>query len=154
MARAEFIGDGMHVVTALQTLYPDKKETEQYLVVNVDMIPGNGTITGWQEKIRFAVNQAGGIPRVSTCLVGGFDGKLREDQWAPRLEKAFESIGAVAADRIGQPAYFSQSGYAPCIPEWVQVGDYRINVNIAVRYSEYEDRTYVVLGSPVITTEY
>jgi hypothetical protein len=46
------------------------------------------------------------------------------------------------------------SGYSPLVADSLHVNGKEMNVNMAVRYSLTDDRTYFLIGSPVITQEY
>jgi len=156
LARAEFRGDSLQVVVVAQVLYPRfaGRGPESYLVVNVDTRVDQDTVRNWQDKIAALLSRAGGRPRINTCLVGWLDGKLREDEWADKLEAAFRAIDATVIDKTAYTNFASFTGYSPLIRDWLRIGDKRININMAMRYSPYDNRTFVTIGSPVITREY
>jgi hypothetical protein len=70
------------------------------------------------------------------------------------LHKAGQALGATYAELTVQQGYAGMTGFSPELPEGIVAGDRRINVNMAVRYSPGDNRTYVVIGSPVIAGEY
>jgi hypothetical protein len=154
--RGEALGDHFQIVATAQVLYPTWAKTgpETYLVINVETIAANGTVDSWQDKIITILMQAGGTPRINTCLVGWLDGKLEEDVWAAKLRAAFAAIDATVIDTVGYTNFASLTGFSRLITDWLKVGDKRININMAMRYSPYDNRTYVTIGSPVITREY
>lgn len=154
--RAEAVTDHFQAVATAQVLYPTWAAAgpEVYLVINVETIAANGSVTNWQDKIGTILTKAGGSPRINTCLVGWLDGKLEEDEWANKLRVAFASIDATVIDTIRYANFASLTGFSPTIADWLQVGGKRININMAMRYSPYDNRTYVTIGSPVITREY
>ena len=62
--------------------------------------------------------------------------------------------GAKRIEGIKDRNYISVSAYSPYIQEFIQVRGKRVNLNLAARYNSYEDKTYIWLATPVITTEY
>jgi hypothetical protein len=70
------------------------------------------------------------------------------------MNKAREALGASIIDTLIQPGFASITGFSPILPDSLTVGDKRINLNMAMRYSPYDNRTYVIVASPVIPGEY
>jgi hypothetical protein len=154
--KAEVRGDRFHAVVTVQVLYPswEKKGHEVYLVLNIDQADPQESAAAVQEKIVNIINDSGGSARVSTCLVGWLDGKLEEDEKLAKLNNAFHAVNATVIDKLSYPNLASYSGFTPLVKDWLTVGQDRININMAIRYSHYDNRTYVMVGSPVITREY
>lgn len=48
----------------------------------------------------------------------------------------------------------SMTAYSPLLEGGIEFGRARVNLNLGIRYNSYEDRTYLWLATPVITTEY
>lgn len=111
-------------------------------------------IASLENKIRAAIENLDGIPRISTCLEGHLDGKLRKDQRRAALEDAFAAVGADIAARTETDAYGSYAGYAPSLREAARAGGLRLNLNVAARYHAYDGATHVIVGSPVIVVPY
>jgi hypothetical protein len=132
-----------------------KSETEGYLVVNVESkAAGNLSVRDMQEKIGRITKKFGDSPQISTCLIGWLDGKLRDGEWHEPLEKAFMVADAKIVDKLEAEHFASYTGFTPGITDWLQIGDKKINLNMAIRYSKYDNRTYITIGSPIITREY
>jgi hypothetical protein len=55
---------------------------------------------------------------------------------------------------IRDGSLISLSAYSPLLKDSIKVRGKRVNINLAARYSAFEDKTYIWLASPVITTEY
>ncbi len=107
-----------------------------------------------QEKINRIVKKFGDSPRISTCLIGWLDGKLMDGESESMLKSAFLAIDGVIVDQLQQEQYVSVTGFSSAMQDYLQVGGIKININIAIRYSQYDNRTYVIVGSPIITREY
>ncbi|HWQ61198.1 MAG TPA: YwmB family TATA-box binding protein [Negativicutes bacterium] len=156
LVKVELADGERHIVVMVQVVYPVWKETsaEAYLVINAETLTETPNSAQLRDRVAAAANSAGGSPRITTCLVGGLDGKLEKDKWSELLHKAGQVLGAADVAVVVQPNYASLTGYSAAMPESLTVGDKLINVNLAVRYSPHDNRTYVVIASPVITGEY
>lgn len=157
MARAEAVSDYFHAVTVAEVIYPrnDSNSQEVYLVVNIETKPQqDDEIQEWKSKITGIMENFGGQARISTCLVGWLDGKLNDEEWNNYIGNGFNAVNATIIDKVRSDNFASFTGFSPAITEHLMVGKKRINVNMAMRYSPYDDRTYVTIGSPVITREY
>lgn len=130
-------------------------EPEGYLVVNIE---ANGeeyiSISSMQERIARITNNFGRSPHINTCLIGWLDGKLGAGEWHKSLSDAFRVIDAIIIDKLEEQNYASYTGFTPEIAEALQVGGKKVNLNMAMRYSQYDHRTYVIIGSPIINREY
>jgi len=45
----------------------------------------------------------------------------------------------------------SFSIFTPYIEQYIYTGSRKMNLNIAIRFNEYEDKTYIWIGTPIIT---
>ena len=87
-------------------------------------------------------------------MIGWLDGKLKDREWCDALQSAFKAIDAQVIDKLQTQHFASYTGFSPGIINRIQVGDQKINLNMAMRYSQYDNRTYITIGSPIITREY
>ncbi len=87
-------------------------------------------------------------------LTGSVDGKMENDQIEDLYIRAFKSIGADRVEGIDDNGLVSVSAFSPSIGEAVRVNGKKVNISMAARYNSYEDKTYIWLATPVITTEY
>ncbi len=155
--QAEMISPTFHVLTLAQVISPRSKQgqSEAYLVINIEAKDdGNISVKEMQAKIESITKKNGHSPQISTCLIGWLDGKLRDGEWHDFLQNAFEVIHARNIDKLETKHFVSYTGFTPEIAERLQIGDKTINFNIAMHYNQYDHRTYVTIGSPIITREY
>lgn len=144
-----------YVVAVVQVLYPswEKKGHEVYMVINIDKVkPERGA--GLQASITKLIHDNGGSARVNTCLVGWLNGKLEEEEKVSKLNNAFKAVDASIISSLSYPNLASYTGFTPLVSESLMIGQDRVNINVAIRYSQYDNRTYVMVGSPIITREY
>ena len=146
----------LHIAAVAQILYPRRAaaEPEAYLVVNIDAVQQPQAVEQQRRLVGEILRGAGGVPHVSTCLAGRLDGKLEEDDMRRRLSEAFHFLGASMDEGMSEGHFASYDGYTPRLPESLTVGNRLVNINMAMRYSTYDNCTYVIIGSPVIAREY
>jgi len=155
--QAEVIVHGTHIITIGQVISSGNpvERREGFLVINIEVKEeGKDSIKNIEEKINRIMKKKGSAPQINTCLIGWLDGKLKDREWCDRLQSAFRAIDALVVDKLEDQHFVSYTGFSPDILNWVQIGRQRINLNMAMRYSQYDNRTYITIGSPIITREY
>jgi len=157
IVQAEVISKNFHALVSAQVIPGGMgiSELEGYLFVTIEAkAEENISIRQMQEKIAGITNKFGSTPHISTCLIGWLDGKLEHGEWPKLLSDAFMAIDAMIIDKLEAEHFVSYTGFTSEITDWLQVDGKRINLNIAMRYNQYDNRTYVTIGSPIITREY
>lgn|GEM_PF-2238566 len=85
-------------------------------------------------------------------------GQLPEKMKPPAMEQlALEMISHVGGEQIRSVRdgdMVSVTGYTPAIEEYLQAEDLRVNLNVALRYDNYNGRTVVWAGTPLIARWY
>ena len=155
--QAEAENLGFHTLVIAKKI-PDQvitSESKKYLIITIeDKTKQNSSIRQMQEEIRQISAKYGTSPHISTCLIGWLNGTLRDGEQHDLLQKAFKVIDAKIVDELEEESFISYTGFTSRIIEWLQVGGQKINLNMAMHYSQYDNRTYVTIGSPIITREY
>ncbi len=156
LVKAEQAGGGLHCVVTAQVIYPawNRENAAAYLMVNAEALTAAGDTDRLRGRVAAAAACGGGKARITTCLVGWLDGKLEKDKWPEALHKAGQALGTADGEVVVQPNYVGMTGFSPALPEGLVIGDKRVNVDLAIRYSPLDNRTYVVIASPVIAGEY
>lgn len=93
-------------------------------------------------------------PKVNTCIIGCFDGKLDYEEMNRISKGILKDAKAKKIDSIADNNLISISAYSPYIDNNIEVEGKKINMNLALRYNAYEDKTYIWLATPVIAIEY
>jgi hypothetical protein len=91
---------------------------------------------------------------VTSCITGAFSGRLKKDEMNEICKMVFKEADAKKVEGIKDGNLISVSAYSSSMGDYIQAGNNRINLNIALRYNSYEDKTYIWLAAPVILTEY
>lgn len=96
-----------------------------------------------------------GIPAgINTCFTGSYPGRLENSKINEICTGIFKRTGAYKVDGIRENNLVSVSAYSKSIKESVVVAGKNVNLNFAARYNSYENKTYIWLATPLITTEY
>jgi hypothetical protein len=88
------------------------------------------------------------------CVVGSFSESIPKDNMEAIINSIFQSVDASEVERAVYDGFLSVSAYTPLINNHIEIGENKVNLNIAMRYNSFEGRTYIWLGSPVISLEY
>ena len=91
------------------------------------------------------------------CTEGTIPGRLTAGEMEQLAQDLFRSLGggSVFAGRpYGGQNYYTAYGYTTGLPTGRRINGRRINMNVAVSYDEEEDVTHVILGSPIVNTDY
>lgn len=91
---------------------------------------------------------------VYSCICGFFEGKIDEKCYNNIVDDILSSLDAQKKDEIQDDNILSTTGYTKNLGNCIEYGEDKINVNASVRYSEYDDKTFVYIGTPLITLEY
>ncbi|TYP58798.1 YwmB family TATA-box binding protein [Thermosediminibacter litoriperuensis] len=150
------LDDDTHLRVIVQSVkLPEEyeKEPQTYLVVNVtgrDV----GKLKVMKKKVIEAVNSSGGHSRITTCLTGAFYGKLNQTDKDKIIDKIREKLDIKEFEKMQDLETQSFVGYSPLISDGIEIMGENYNVNVAMRYSPDDDRTYIWMGVPVISVEY
>ena len=93
-------------------------------------------------------------PKVNYCLVGSIEGKLDNSMLEEVAEDVFKKVCAKKVEGMRDKKVVSVSGYTPHMGNTIRVNGKKVNLNLAIRYNSYEDKTYLWFATPIITTEY
>lgn len=87
-------------------------------------------------------------------LTGAQVGKLTKAEEEQRQDRIFNFLQAKKIEVLKDELFSSITAYSPLISSYIEYGDNKVNVQLAMRYSEYEDKTYIWIANPLITTTY
>ncbi len=147
------IGDtAISVVSQIRNDSDDK--TERFISVRFfkELSVNDMDIT--RKKVITVLNKYGIDAQVNSCITGSFEGKLTDKQMNDVSKAIFKGAEARKVEGIRERNLISVSAYSPIINDYIKVDDNKVNLNLAIRYNAIEDRTYIWLATPVISTEY
>ncbi len=130
-----------------------EKSPLTYLVISMtsrDM----SKLTEMMSKVQEVIRSLGGESKITTCVTGTFNGKLNEAAQDEVLYKISESLKIENTEKTYDDCITGLVGYSPMLSEGIKILDKIYNINIALRYNSEEDKTYIWMGTPVISIEY
>jgi hypothetical protein len=90
----------------------------------------------------------------SMILAGSLPGNSSPPVVNEVVQKLVSITGTQNVETLVNGQLVSITGYMPNVRTRLTLGEKLVNINIAFRYNSIENRTYLYVGSPIITTEY
>lgn len=87
-------------------------------------------------------------------VIGNLAGKVSKELADSIINKFLKAIDASEVESVKNQEMISISAYSRKIDDYITSGGNRINVQIGMRYSQYFDKTYIWIGTPIIPFEY
>jgi len=81
--------------------------------------------------------------RVNSCITGTFEGKLGDKEIDEIRDRVLKAAGARKVEGLAEEHLISVSAYSPAMGDGVKSGNRSINLNLAIRYNAFEDKTYI-----------
>lgn len=91
---------------------------------------------------------------MSFCLTGHLDGELTPEEMEELSLLITREIGGEQLQSISDGKMISVTGYTPDLGDYLKAENLRINLNLAMRYDEYLDKTVIWAGTPLISRYY
>ncbi|MGI6307688.1 MAG: YwmB family TATA-box binding protein [Dethiobacteria bacterium] len=91
---------------------------------------------------------------LSLCLTGHLAGKLDTQEMEALARNVAQKIGGEGLQSVSDGQMVSVTGYTPDLGDYLRAENLRINLNLALRYDDYLDKTVLWVGTPLITRSY
>lgn len=130
-----------------------EKEPQTYLVVNVSG-KNLDKVADCGRKAQEAVISLKGKSKITSCVTGSFNGKLDKAKQKQVLENIYDYLNISYTTKMQDEYTLNLMGYSPLLTEDIQILDKTYNINIAMRYNLEDDKTYIWIGTPVISLEH
>ncbi|TYQ14645.1 UNVERIFIED_CONTAM: TATA-box binding protein [Acetivibrio alkalicellulosi] len=132
----------------------NENHKEAFMSVNISTHLEDLELVDTIEGVRRSFKENNLNPIVNTCITGYYDGKLDYEDLNNVSKRIFKNSRAGKIDGITDRNLISVSAYSPAINDSININGKKVNMNLAIRYNSHENKTYIWLASPVITTEY
>jgi len=130
----------------------DSGETSLYInLINSEHFTENNDIILRIQKIFDKYDK---FINVTSCIVGSIDGNIDLDANKKKVLEITEDLQGKVVEKYEEDGIVSYSIFSPLIDEYIYTGSRKMNLNIALRYSELENKTYILIGTPIITIGY
>ncbi len=133
---------------------PFAKNEETNIFIDVIQNENMLEINDIKEKAKEIFRRFNSKVEISTCIIGTFEGKLSSKDITVKLNKAIAKIQGNKIEGLFEPSIISVSVYTPNIDRYIYTGNKKMNLNISMRYNEFEKKTYIWMGIPIITIGY
>jgi len=142
--------------TAVITSYKDKSGNigETTLYINFVIKEKFDEVNDIIYKVENVFKEFDKKVEINTCIVGTLDGKLTKVEKEKSVSVATKNVNGKVVEKFIDDGIISIIAYTPYVDEYVYVEDKKVNLNIAMRYNELEESTYLWIGTPVITISY
>lgn len=94
------------------------------------------------------------VADITTCYTGTINGKLNSDVKLDKIEKVIDLVDGKIVEKHIDDALVSITAYSEILGRYIYSAENKINLNIAINYNEIEDKTYIWVGTPIITIGY
>lgn len=138
-------------MTMLENKEPETRKT---LLISLFDISNSPELQKHAEVVTSVLDKYGIDHEINISITGSVEGKLDDEEMTDIFDKAMRSASAFRVEGISDNGLVSVSAFSPQISETVAAAGKMVNLNIAARYNALENKTYIWIASPVITTEY
>lgn len=149
----EYTENTRHINISVQSLKNGAKR-ETYMLIDEYLI--NGYDNALKEKL--LINSTYKVlklkPKTAVCFVGTFKGKLNKEKNSSIVKLVLEKLNARKIEGMEDESIMSVSAYTDRLKEYIKLGSEKINLNVAIRYSSFDDKTYLWVATPIIAIEY
>jgi hypothetical protein len=127
---------------------------ETYIVFDVSMDKSYEDLMTERRNIVNALQVDEASINFSSCIIGTYKGRMAEKEADKKSRIALQSIKAEKVEGIENEELKSISAFSSSVGGYVLSDQSRVNVQLAIRYSSYDDKTYIWIGTPLIPMGY
>lgn len=131
-----------------------KKSGETYVIADVSIDSSCVELTSERQKLEKYFNGRSKKPEINSCIIGVYNGKLEENEMHAKISEALSAVKAKKVEGLATSGLNSISAFSNNINDFVLSNNKKVNMQIAMRYSSYDDKTYIWIGSPLVNMEY
>ena len=132
----------------------DSKMDETYLylnLINKEHFLTNNDIINSVESI---FKEYDSFMEITSSIIGYIDGNAWNDEIEKKAIGALRRLKGNTVETFKDVNLLSYTAYTPRIVKNITIGEKKINLNLAIRYNDYEDKTFIWIGTPIITSGY
>lgn len=129
-------------------------ETNQYMIMKITMKGDMENAYAYREKLDELLEPYSGGSRSSANVIGTYDGELSLEERNEIADGLLGEMDAKIVSENREMQLYTIYGYTPWIEEYEMQEDKPFNVNIAMYYSQTDDKTYVYAAVPAVGLDY
>lgn len=140
--------------TAAEIFVQSMPGSDTYIIITLSGQSMLDSLQTQKVRVTTALESFGPEAKIAGVIRGSFPGRMEAKNMEAKAAGIFRSLKADKLEGINSEGVLSWSGFSPNLPDKLEVAGRTINLNVAVRYSESLNKTLVLLGTPIISTEY
>jgi len=140
------------MIKLLSSVIMGKYET--YIIVDIVENKRYKEIVEISNGVENILEEYGEKIETTINITGTHLGKLTKTEEKQSQEAIFSFLQAKKIEVLEDKLFTSITAYSPLISSFINYGNNKVNLQLAMRYSEYEDKTYLWIANPLITTTY
>ena len=129
-------------------------ESETYIIVDIVENKRYKEIVDISNQVENILEKYASEIQTTINLTGAHLGMLTKAEENQKQEEIFSFLEAKRIEVLEDELFTSITAYSPLISSSINYGGRSVNLQLAMRYSEYEDKTYLWIANPLITTAY
>lgn len=125
------------------------------VVVDVTLFSNYKEAVSLSNTIQNIFKNYGMTPTTSVLMVGNFSGKLEKDEMGKVVNTLYKELKAKKLEKYEDLYQLGYTGYSSSLAPTLDLysGEKKINLDIRLRYNDYENKTYLYLATPIIEIE-
>ncbi len=127
---------------------------ESYIIIDVTIDRSYHELEAEKKKLDGIFRETLGTLRYSRCIIGTYDGKLEDKEMGRKTRTALNAVKAKRVEGIENEEMSSISAFSSQLDDYILANEKKVNLQVALRYSAYDDKTYIWIGTPLIPIEY
>lgn len=151
LSRAYITGN-KKILLKLETLLSNRPST--YIIVDAISFSNHEKFDSIQQNLKQIYGELNLKPKINMTITANRNGNMDIPQKKSAIYNILKKIDASTRQDYITDEVYSVVGYTSKISEYICNGEQKININLALRYNSYEDKTYLYLATPMITVEY
>ncbi|KUO51300.1 MAG: hypothetical protein APF76_17635 [Desulfitibacter sp. BRH_c19] len=128
-------------------------QAETYLSINLDNLSMDNRLIQ-RKRLEGIFGYFEVTPDISETAIYYIPRYLTVSEQEQIVHTIFDKINGIIIEGIKDEVLVSYSGFTPYFSDSVEVAGRKINVNIASRYHNLDDKTYLYMGTPLIHCQY
>lgn len=147
--------EGSNATTVLRLLTSASEgETKQYMIMKITMKGDMENAYAYREKLDKLLAPYSGGSRSSANIIGTYEGRLSLEERNEIADGLLREMDAEIVSENREMQLYTIYGYTPWIEDYEMQEDEPFNVNIAMYYSQGDDKTYVYAAVPAVGLDY
>lgn len=128
---------------------------ESYIIVDINENKVYKNIVGNYAKLQKSLAKYSDKVDIYTCLIGEYDKKISLNRCNNIVTNILNNFNAKEIERIEDDNFMSITAYSKKLNGTnIEYLGKKINLNIGMRYSEYDQKTLIYVATPLIKLDY